>query len=180
MADPKHSDTDLALALLTDGFQRLDEGAAAVVDGLSTAELLWRPDADANHLAWLVWHLARQQDEQLAALGDIASAWTAQEWSGRFALPYPKHASGYGMSSGDVGAFRLDDPALLVDYHEAVHDLTLRVLAGLDRDGYERVIDAAWDPPVTVAVRLISVLDDGMKHLGQGEYVRGLIERRRS
>jgi hypothetical protein len=42
------------------------------------------------------------------------------------------------------------------------------------------VIDARWDPPVTVAVRIVSVLEDAAKHLGQAEYVRGMVERRRA
>jgi hypothetical protein len=38
---------------------------------------------------------------------------------------------------------------------------------------WSRVIDESWDPPVTVAVRAVSILEDSAKHLGQAEYVRG-------
>lgn len=173
------AETDIALALLTDGFDRIPEGVEAVVEGLSIEELLWRPDADANHIAWLLWHSARQQDEQIAALAAADPAWSGQGWADRFALGYPEGSHGYGMSSAEVGAFRLEDPGLLVGYHEAVHDLTQRVLARFDRLSFERVINANWDPPVTAAIRIVSVLDDGIKHLGQAEYVRGLVLRRR-
>lgn len=173
------ADTDIALALLTDGFHRIPEGVEAVVEGLSIDELLWRPDTDANHIAWLLWHAARQQDEQVAALGAADPAWSAQGWTDRFGLDYPEGSHGYGMSSDEVGAFRLEEPALLVGYHEAVHDLTRQVLGGFDRVAYDRVINANWDPPVTVGIRIISVLDDAIKHLGQAEYVRGLLLRRR-
>ena len=61
----------------------------------------------------------------------------------------------------------------------AVRSWTASLVQDLDADAYERVIDANWDPPVTVAMRIVSVLDDAMKHLGQAEYVRGLVERRR-
>jgi hypothetical protein len=37
------------------------------------------------------------------------------------------------------------------------------------------VIDDRWDPPVTRGVRLVSVVDDDARHLGQAEYVRGLL-----
>lgn len=168
----------LATELLIDGFGRIAEGVPDVVEGLSVEQLLWRPDADANHIAWLVWHLSRQQDEQLAQLGHVRSAWRSGAWAERFALPYPADAHGYGMSSADVGAFTAPDPADLVGYHEAVHDLTLQVLRGLDADDFARVIDRNWDPPVTVAVRVVSVLDDSAKHLGQAQYVRGLAQRR--
>jgi hypothetical protein len=39
------------------------------------------------------------------------------------------------------------------------------------------VVDTRWDPPVTAAVRLVSVLGDALQHLGQAGYVQGLAER---
>jgi len=71
------------------------------------------------------------------------------------------------------------DPSLFAGYQEAVHERTARYLASLDAAAYGRVIDERWDPPVTVGVRIVSVLDDAAKHLGQAQYVKGLIERRR-
>lgn len=165
--------------LLLDSFGRIAEGVPAVVDGLGTDELLWRPDVDANHIAWLVWHLSRQQDDQVAHLGGVRSAWREQGWAERFALPYERNAHGYGMTSEEVGAFTLADPGVLAGYHAAVHDLTVNVVNALAAEEYLRVIDSSWDPPVTVSVRLVSVVDDSAKHLGQAEYVRGLVERRR-
>lgn len=174
------TETQVVRRVLEDGFERIHEGVPAVVDGLSADELLWRPDADANHIAWLVWHLSRQQDEQLAHLADRPSAWSEGGWADRFALAYPPRTHGYGMSSAEVGAFSVKDPTLLTAYHQAVHDLTLDLLATLTTERLGEVIDPRWDPPVTVAVRIVSVLDDAAKHLGQAEYVRGMVRRRRA
>jgi hypothetical protein len=172
-------ETQTARDLLVDGFGRIEQGVPAVVDGLSVDELLWRPDADANHIAWLVWHLARQQDDQVAHLADRESAWKGDGWFERFGLPYPPDTHGWSMSSRDVGRFTVEDPVLFGGYESAVHARTVELLDDLDADAYARVIDDRWDPPVTVAVRIVSVLDDAAKHLGQAEYVRGLVERRR-
>lgn len=172
-------DIALSRSLLRDAFGRIREGVPVVVDGLSTAELLWRPDPAANSIAWLVWHLARQQDDQLAALAATDPVWRSAGWVGRFALPYPPDVHGYGMSAEDVGAFRLDDPSLLTGYHADVHGLTLALVESLTPDRCEQVIDRSWDPPVTVGVRVVSVLDDAARHLGQAEYLRGLVLRRR-
>src|SRR6266511_3822072 len=57
---------------------------------------------------------------------------------------------------------------------------------GLDADpsnsGYghsaEQVADLRWDPPVTLGVRLVSVADDDLQHVGQAAYVRGLLAAR--
>lgn len=171
-------DLDLVRDVLQDGFTRAHEGVPAVVDGLGVDELLWRPESGSNHIAWLVWHLARQQDEQIAELAHGESVWSEEGWGDRFGLPYPPGATGYGMSGADVQAFRLDDPSLLTTYHEAVHALTTTALEALTPSRLREVIDDSWDPPVTVAVRLVSVMDDAAKHLGQAEYVRGLVLRR--
>jgi hypothetical protein len=170
---------EAVLSLLTDTFGRIHEGVPAVVGGLSVAELLWRPDADANHIAWLVWHLTRQQDEQIADLAGTKSVWRSEGWADRFGLPYRPQAHGYGMTSEEVGAFTLSDPSVLTGYHADVHALTERYVSGLTTKDLDKVIDRDWVPPVTVSIRIVSVFDDAAKHLGQAEYVRGLVQRRR-
>lgn len=165
--------------LLRDGFTRTHAGVPAVVDDLTVEELLWQPDSRANHIAWLVWHLARQQDEQVAQLASQPSSWADDGWVDRLELAYPRDASGYGMSSADLADFRLKDPDLLTGYHEAVHARTLQAIDALTLERLSEVVDDSWDPPVTVAIRLVSVMDDAAKHLGQAEYVRGLVLRRR-
>ncbi|HET6563461.1 MAG TPA: DinB family protein [Marmoricola sp.] len=168
-----------AKEILQDAFDRVHELVPEAVEGLTAEELLWRPDADANHVAWLVWHLSRVQDDHLAGVGEVEQAWTAQGWATRFGLPYPDDALGYGQSSDEVGAFVLSDPGLLTGYHEAVHAMTSSVLDELSDRDFERIVDERWDPPVTVAVRLVSVVNDISQHAGQAAYLRGLVERRR-
>jgi hypothetical protein len=41
-----------------------------------------------------------------------------------------------------------------------------------------RVVDTRWEPPVTVSVRLVSVIADDLQHVGQAAYVRGILLRR--
>lgn len=41
-----------------------------------------------------------------------------------------------------------------------------------------RVVDRSWDPPVTLGVRLVSVLADNLQHAGQAAFVRGILQRR--
>ena len=165
--------------ILQDAFDRVHELVPSAIEGLSADELLWRPDPDANHIAWLVWHLSRVQDDHVAGVGGVEQAWTAQGWVDRFGLPYAADTVGYGQSSDDVGAFVLSDPGLLTGYHEAVHALTGSVLEGLSDEGLERVVDERWDPPVTMGVRLVSIVDDDVQHAGQAWYLRGLFERAR-
>ena len=168
-----------AIEILRDAFDRVHDEVPSVVSGLSVDELLWRPDAGANSIAWLVWHLTRVQDDHLAGMTEEEQLWTRDRWVDRFALPYDAAALGYGQSAEEVAAFRLEDASLLTGYHAAVHDLTLSVLHDLDEASLGRVVDPHWDPPVTAAVRLVSVVNDITQHLGQAAYLQGMLVRRR-
>jgi hypothetical protein len=41
-----------------------------------------------------------------------------------------------------------------------------------------RTVDDRWDPPVTLGVRLVSIADDSLQHVGQAAYLRGLLSAR--
>ena len=77
-----------------------------------------------------------------------------------------------------MAAVRVDPPELLVQYHEAVHELVVGYLASVDAAELDRIVDTEWDPPVTAGVRIVSVLSDALQHAGQAAYLRGLLERR--
>jgi hypothetical protein len=164
--------------LLTDAYGRIREEVQGVVDGLTPEQLAYRVDGTANSIAWLVWHLTRVQDDHIAGVAGFEQVYIAQGWAERFGFPFPPSAIGYGHSSADVDAVRVDSPDLLVDYHEAVHVQTLRFLEGLKEEELGRVVDERWDPPVTLGVRLVSVVSDDLQHVGQAAFLRGLLERR--
>ena len=161
--------------LLLDGFDRVRGSVRDILDGIAPDALVHRPGANANSIAWLVWHLTRIQDDHVAAVAGIEQVWTAQGWAARFGLPFTDDATGYGHTSEEVAAVRA--PAdLLAGYHEAVYAQTRDYVERLTDGDLDRVVDRRWDPPVTLAVRLVSVIADDLEHAGQAAYVRGLIE----
>lgn len=162
--------------VLLDAFSRISDGVREVLEGLDGNRLDWRPDPDANPIGWTVWHLTRIQDDHLAAAFDRDQVWTGEGWVGRFGLPYEADAHGYGMSSEEVGAFSAS-AELLRGYHDAVAARSVSLLSGLSAPDLARVVDERWDPPVTLGVRLVSVIADDLQHVGQAAYVRGLAER---
>ncbi|MEU9295345.1 DUF664 domain-containing protein [Streptomyces sp. NPDC048266] len=164
-------------ALLTDSFGRIREVVHEAVEGLAEDRLAERIDPDANSIAWLVWHLTRIQDDHLAGAYDTEQLWTSDGWHERFELPFPATATGYGQTSAQVGKVRA--PAeLLLGYHDAVHARTVELIGQVTNADLDRVVDTAWDPPVTLGVRLVSVISDDLQHAGQAAYVRGVLERR--
>jgi uncharacterized damage-inducible protein DinB len=164
-------------ALLTDAFSRIGEEVHGAADGLSAEQLAHRIDAEANSIGWLIWHLSRVQDDHVAGVAGSEQVWTTQGWADRFGLPFPVGAIGYGHSSDDVAQVRVDSPELLTGYYDAVAARTLEYVGGLTDDDLDRVVDEAWDPPVTLGVRLVSVIDDCAQHAGQAAFVRGIVER---
>jgi hypothetical protein len=38
-------------------------------------------------------------------------------------------------------------------------------------------VDESWDPPVTLGVRLVSVISDDLQHAGQAAFLRGVVLR---
>jgi len=164
--------------LLKEAFGRIGPVVADAVGGLDAGGLAWRPDADANSIAWLVWHLTRVQDDHVAEVADREQVYTGRGFARRFDLPFDHRAIGYGFSSEDVAKVRVESPQLLTEYLDAVLAATQDYLNWLTPDDLDRVVDDRWDPPVTLGVRLVSVLDDCLEHAGQASYVRGLLDRR--
>lgn len=164
--------------LLTDAFGRVRDVVHEVVDGATPKELVHRVDPEANTIAWLIWHLTRVQDDHIADVAGLPQLWTAKGWAARFGLPLPPTDTGYGHTPGQVAAVRVTSGELLTGYYDAVHQQTLDYVGGLTDDDLPRVVDRSWDPPVTLAVRLVSVISDDLQHAGQAAFVKGIVQRR--
>lgn len=164
--------------LLVDAFGRIRQAVHHAVDGLTSEGLAFRPDSQANSIAWLIWHLTRIQDDHVADAEGRAQTWTADGWVGRFGLPLDPSDTGYGHTADHVAAVRVDSGELLTGYYDDVHRQTARFIERLGHDELDRIVDYSWDPPVSLGVRLNSVLADDLQHVGQAAYVRGLLLRR--
>jgi hypothetical protein len=76
-----------------------------------------------------------------------------------------------------VALVRISSANLLTAYHDAVHAQTVALVSGVTDADLPRVVDERWDPPVTLGVRLISVISDGLQHAGQAAFIRGVLLR---
>jgi uncharacterized damage-inducible protein DinB len=164
--------------LLVDAFDRVRTGAADAMDGLTPDQLAQRPTAGSNSIAWLVWHLTRIQDDHIADVAGTEQVWTAQGWRERFGLPFDGDDTGYGHTSDEVAQVRGLGADQLLGYLDAVHQQTVGFVSALRPEDLDRVVDERWDPPVTLGVRLVSVVNDDNQHVGQAAFVRGLLAQR--
>lgn len=162
-------------SLLLELYGRIPPLARDVVEGVDGATLTASPQPGANPIAWLVWHSTRVQDHHVSELIDADQVWIGGGWARRFGLDPDPSNTGYGHSARDVAAVRPDRPGVLIEYLDAVDRRTRAWLEGLTPEELDRIVDRRWDPPVTLGVRLISIADDSLQHLGQAAYVRGLL-----
>lgn len=164
-----------ATSLILELFGRVPPLARRAVDGLDLDILTRPPSPGANPIAWLIWHLTRVQDHHVAELAGAEQVWTAGDWARRFGLAADPSETGYGHTAEQVAGVRPDLPDALLGYLDTVTARNRAFLAALGPADLDRVVDTRWDPPVTMGVRLVSVADDSLQHVGQAAYVRGLL-----
>ena len=159
-----------------EAFGRIGELVKRSVEGADASGLAYRPEPGANSIAWLAWHLTRVQDEHVSHAAGLEQAWITEGWHERFGMPPDPHNTGRGHGPDEVAAIPAD-PDLLLAHNEAIAKRSAAYLATVDEAELDRIIDPSYDPPVTVGVRLVSVISDNVQHSGQALYLRSIVDR---
>jgi hypothetical protein len=159
-----------------EAFGRISQLVHQSVEGADPAGLSYRPEPGANSIAWLSWHLTRIQDEHLSDAAGIEQAWITEGWHHKFGMDPDPHNTGRGHGPDEVAAIPAD-AGLLLAHHEAIAARSAAYLVTVDEAELDRIIDRSYDPPVTVGVRLVSVISDNIQHAGQARYLRGIVDR---
>jgi hypothetical protein len=165
--------------LVLDGFSRIHGIVNMSLKNMTAEQLVFRPEEQANTVAWLAWHLTRVQDDHVSDLAEREQAWIAGGWHTKFGKPAERKDTGFRYNADQVLSIKPDGPQLLLDYHNAVYARTCEYVGGISCADMDRVLnEPQWNPMPTVGVRLISVISDNTQHAGQIAYLRGIIERR--
>ena len=161
--------------LLADGYGRIPEFMENMLSGLNQDDLNWQPREDCNSIGWLCWHLTRQQDAQIAALMGEEQLWVKDGWHAKFNRDLDAQDSGFGHTPEQVAVFQSPDARTLLDYQRAAVEQSKRYFQTLSEADLDRELDEPWFQPLpTVGVRLVSIMEDSMLHVGQAAYIRGL------
>ena len=161
--------------LLIDGYGRVPEFLQNVLKGLTQDDLNWQSRRDCNSIGWLIWHLTRQQDAQIASLMGEDQLWIKDEWYAMFNRQPEPNDIGFGHGPEQVSAFKPPQAKILLDYNRAVVERSKHYISSVSKTDLDRELDESWFQPLpTVGVRLVSILDDSVLHAGQVAYVRGL------
>ncbi|MFC1905062.1 DinB family protein [Chloroflexota bacterium] len=164
--------------LVTDIFERISQELEYALDGLTVDDLNQQPCPGCNSIGWLTWHLTRSRDRAISELLGEEQLWLKDNWYARFSrTPDPKD-TGAGHSLEDVATFSSPNNSILLEYHHAVLGQSkCYITSKLSETEMNREFDNPRRPDITnVRTRLMRTINDNMQHLGQINYVRGMLK----
>ena len=154
----------------------LDESFAELgkaVQSLTAAERRFQPHPEANHIDFLVWHMARVEDSWIQAFAQgPRRIWQRDQWYRKLGLP--EEESGFGYTAERVAGFPMFNFADLMAYYEAVRGETLRYLDCLAATDLEREPAPERRPGYTIGKMFSHLVVEESQHVGQVAYLRGL------
>jgi DinB family protein len=150
-----------------------------VIDGLSDDQLAWRPAPRAHSMGWTLWHIARCADKFSAQAGGTAELWVKDGLAAKWSLAEVLMGSnGVGTGVDDETAATLRPPSkdLLVDYARRSFAALDAVVDRFDADAVARKETTFYfDEPATIGRAFVTSIAHENRHLGELEYVKGLL-----
>jgi uncharacterized damage-inducible protein DinB len=153
------------------------------LQGLTAAEMVWRPGPEANSIGFIVWHVARVEDRWLQRFAqDDTEVWRRDGWYQRCGLP--EGDTGVGYNAEQVANFPMPAVEELQGYFDAVRRETLAYLQRIDageldvhpkRIPFPEVSGGRGLPDdFTIGRMFRQLIGEENQHLGQVAYLRGL------
>ena len=163
---------------VTDIFERISQELEHALDGLTVDDLNRQPCPGCNSIGWLTWHLTRAQDSATADLLGEEQLWIKDNWYAKFNRSPDSKDTGFGHSLENVAAFSSPDASTLLEYHRAVLEQSKRYITSkLSETELNREFDNPRNLTITnVRTRLMRIINDNMQHLGQINFVRGMLK----
>ena len=165
--------------ILIDALSRSRERFDRAFDGVTVEQANTPPVPDiaprTNSLTWLAWHTAREIDLQISLMAGQEFVWFTGGHRERFDLPLPDDTQDWRHTPEEAAQVVVGDLSVLTAYLDDAYALATSYLRSLAPVTLDDVIDDSWDPPVTRAVRLASIIDDAAQHSGQAVYTRRLL-----
>ena len=140
-------------------------------EGLTQDQVLWRPAPHANNIGFILWHVARGEDNLVCSvLSDGVAMWASAGLHKKFGQPADAPAP-----SDRMGLRALPIPPLetLLDYLGAAHARTLELVSSLTAERLDAGPDSGI-PGRTFGSSLRHLITHKNNHHGQIDYIRGL------
>ena len=145
------------------------------LNGLSDDELSWRPTLESNTIDWMVWHMARVEDNLVnVVLQKQDPIWERDGWGERLGISY--NGAGAGMTMDEIRDMGRINVPKVMEYYRSIRNATSDYFVNVMReDDLSRVIEHTNFRGWTGAAILGRLLCEEAEHLGQIEYLRGMM-----
>ncbi len=145
------------------------------LEGLSSDDLHHVPYASGNSIGFNVWHIARTIDNVLFFVFDRETPlWLQQSFNDRFDLP--KVAQGTGMSTEEAQALHFPEPAVFIEYLEALRAAARPRLEAMSDDYLAEVVTLKpWGERPRLAHIGQVLIAHSNQHLGMVSMARALL-----
>jgi hypothetical protein len=155
------------------GLEEYLDGLRKALTGLTAAERRFQPNAHGNHIDFIVWHMARDEDGEIHSFARrTTEIWHGEAWYQKLGLP--PGDDGFGYTTEQVVALPQFSIADCMAYYEVVRRATLQYLDGLTPIDLERCPDPQQRPGYSIGRMFSHLVVEGSQHLGQVAYLRGL------
>jgi uncharacterized damage-inducible protein DinB len=167
-------------SLLTTQYGILQRQFTGTLKDLTLEQLQWQPVPEANSIGFLLWHILRTWDSYASLINNQDELYESDGWRERFGLD----TRGRGVEGSDTGTeFAPEDvrivkpqPETLLDYLRALSEQAERSLADANDENLSQEMIVPWWPePPTIARVHTHILAHSYIHLGEAQYLRGLI-----
>lgn len=157
---------------IAESLERVRAATLNIVKDLTPEELVWRPGPDANHIGFLLWHVARWDDYPFHPyVVHREQVWIARGWYQRFGLK--PEDTGTGWTAQQVAEWT---PPPLQELLQYMNDAREALLVGLKELDMSRLGERPRPdrPEQTIANILQGRVMHEATHQGAIEYVVGL------
>jgi uncharacterized damage-inducible protein DinB len=155
------------------GLEEYLQALHRAIEGLTPVEARWQPTLHTNHIAWLVWHMARVEDGWVSRLRRRPAVWQADGWADRFHMDPTR--SGAGQTMEEVRAMPALPLSDLMAYFEAVRAVTRHYLAQATEADLAQEYPHPRLGSRTGAWIVGHILVEESQHVGQVALLRGMM-----
>ena len=145
---------------------------AKALDGLTQEEAAWSPGPECNCIAFILWHIAREEDlfvNRLIQQKD--QLYEMESW--REKLGTPAKDIGYQYTAEQLRAWPVPKLEVIQGYANSVREKTLPFLKELPSDKLSQVLRPDRSPD-SIGAMLCLMSTEIALHIGQIAYLRGV------
>ena len=161
--------------LIKQSFDTHWEWMERYIDGLTQAEIEYRPNDQCHSIGFILWHYSRALDMWVQSLARRDPQLYEQEWAARLGSQPEPMDVGFGYGPEELNNWRCPDKDLLVEYADAARTNLLDFLSSHDDAS---LVNTDMTNRRGETIKLVDMFRmliwEVNQHGGQASYLRGM------